>query len=310
MDAAVATWRASAIDLVHCDTIGLWQYADGFHGTPVVLAHHNVESDLIAQRCARESGGVRAAYLHREARKLRSLEATAGVQTAVNIVVSELDAARLRAIAPDARIDVVENGVDCEYWNTAEQTPSTNRIVFAGTLGWYPNRDAVEFILGQIWPALASRGPAYRLALVGRDPPSAARAAERADPRVEVPGFVPDVRPYLAGALACVCPIRVGGGTRLKILDALASGTPVVATEVAVEGLDLIVDKHYLPAETGEEFVAQIARLEQSPDLRRSLGAAGRRCVIERYDWSVIGNKLDTAYSHARRLPAPDREAL
>lgn len=296
------------LSLVHADTIGLWPYVDRSNPTaaPIVLGHHNVESELIARRAAQEGSAWRAALLRNDARKLAALERAAAPNAAVNLVVSQLDATRLQSIVPGAAVEVVENGVDIDYWQPDANPSASTTLIFAGTLGWYPNRDAVDFLVTKIWPALLETRADRRLILVGRDPSASARAAA-ADSRVEVTGFVPDVRPYMRSAGIYVCPIRVGGGTRLKVLDALAMAKPLVATAIAVEGLDLVDGQHYLRAETVEEFVAQITRLEQSPDLSASLGAAGRRFVVERFSWQVIGKQLDAGYARAlaTREPQP-----
>jgi glycosyltransferase involved in cell wall biosynthesis len=184
-----------------------------------------------------------------------------------------------------------------------------NTLVFAGTLGWYPNRDAVEFLLGKIWPAL-SMNVERRLSLVGRDPPTSARAAAAKDSRIAVTGFVPDVRPYLHSASIYVCPIRVGGGTRLKVLDGLAMARPLVATAIAVEGLEMVDGKHYLRAETASEFIAQIHRLETDAELRQHIGAAGRRLVVDRYDWHAIGGKLDAALERSAHQALTNRRVV
>jgi glycosyltransferase involved in cell wall biosynthesis len=298
---AVERWRTDRdLALVHADTIGLWPYADRLRErVPIVLGHHNVESDFLARRAAQEPSRVKAALLKRDARKLATLERTAAPTAAINLVVSALDGDRLAAVAPGAAVEVVENGVDLEYWTPSVETPRERSLIFAGTLGWYPNRDAVEYLLSAIWPALLASNPDRRLTLVGRDAGPMAVAAAAADPRVAVTGFVPDVRPYMRAASVYVCPIRVGGGTRLKVLDALAMGRPLVATGISVEGLDLVEGVHYLRAETPAEFVAQIERLELAPDVRAALGAAGRRFVVERFGWSVIGRQLDRAYQRA-----------
>jgi glycosyltransferase involved in cell wall biosynthesis len=301
LEAAVAEWRRDPeVALVHVDTIGLWQYVDGWAHTPLVLGHHNVESALIARRAAQEPTRWRRVLLRRDARKLAALEARAAPRAAVNIVVSRLDSDRLGTVAPGATIEIVGNGVDPDYWQPPHEPGPRGTLIFAGTLGWYPNRDALEFLLAEIWPALLATRADRRLIVVGRDPGPAARAAAAADTRVEVSGFVPDVRPFLRAAGIYVCPIRVGGGTRLKVLDALAMAKPLVATAVAVEGLDLEEGVHYLRADTAAEFVAQIDRLERSSALRQSLGAAGRQLVVDRYDWRAIGRQLDAAYARAR----------
>jgi glycosyltransferase involved in cell wall biosynthesis len=302
MRAAVASAVAQRRpDLVHVDTIGLWPYAEVPRraGLPTVLSHHNVESDLARRRAGRENASWRASILRRDADKLYALERSAAPLATVNTVVSRLDRERLETIAPGAAVEVVDNGVDVNYWAPDGAAEVPGSLIFAGTLGWGPNREAVDFLLAEIWPLLSMRRADRRLTLVGRDAGAAAVAAAAADARVVVTGFVPDVRPYLRTASIYICPIRVGGGTRLKVLDALAMAKPLVATAVAVEGLDVIDGTHYLQAETPAQFAAQVERLERSPELRARLGANGRRLAVERYSWSVVGGQLDAAYARA-----------
>jgi glycosyltransferase involved in cell wall biosynthesis len=166
-------------------------------------------------------------------------------------------------------------------------------------MNWHPNRDAVVWLVEDIWPALLRDDAGRTLSLVGRFPPRIAREAAEADARLRTPGFVPDVRPHLDVASVYICPMRIGGGTRLKILDALAMARPLVATRVAVEGLDLEEEQHYLPAETPEEFVRQVRRLDESPDLASRLATAGRVLVEQKYAWDRIGVRLESAYREA-----------
>ena len=296
MREAVCASVAEGFDLVHVDTLGLWPYVEWVTHLPLVLDHHNIESDLAMCRAER-ARGVRSVLLRRDAAKLRLLEAHAALRAAMNLVVSSLDAERLTAIAPLSDIMVVENGVDTAYW---QPTPTAGSgLIFVGTLGWHANRDALEFLLGEIWPALLATGADSRLTLVGRDPPDIARDAA-ADPRIQVTGFVDDVRPFFLEANIFVCPIRVGGGTRLKVLDALAMGKALVSTRIGVAGLHLQAETHYLAAETADDFVLQILRLEADPALSARLSVAGRRCVEERFDWGIVGEHLDAAYDRAQ----------
>lgn len=287
------------IDLVHADTLGLIGYTAPFRDTPVVLNHHNVESHMMARRADHERSTLGRAYLRREAEKLRALERRAAAAAATNLVVSELDRERLLGIVPSARVHVVDNGVDTEYFRP-QRPPgeAAEGLVFAGGLSWYPNRDAMEFFLREIWPRLLEDHPQTRATIIGRNPfPELVEAAR--DPRLEVPGFVDDVRPYLESAAVYLCPIRTGGGTRLKILDALAMAKPLVATAFAVEGLGLVDGEHYLRADDAEQTVAQVRRLREDPALRAKLAEAGRRHVEERYAWDVVGEKLESAYREA-----------
>jgi glycosyltransferase involved in cell wall biosynthesis len=297
---AVGRLRQERWDLIHVDTLGLVPYAWRIAGAAVVLNHHNVESHMMRRRAAREPGLLRRHYFARQGVRLARMERAECPRVRVNLVVSDLDAERLRSVAGRVATCVVPNGVDAEFFRPAPaDAQEIGRLVFAGGMDWYPNREAVRFLVQEIWPRVSNRCTGRRLTILGRDPPPELVQLARRDARVAAPGFVEDVRPYLQGSSAYVCPIRDGGGTRLKILDALASGLPVVATELAVEGLGLVAGEHYVRAETAGDFVAGIERLEKEPELGRRLAAAGRLFVETRYSWERIGRQLLAAYDEA-----------
>jgi glycosyltransferase involved in cell wall biosynthesis len=254
---------------------------------------------MMRRRAEKEPSRWKRLYFRREGEKLERLEREACPEVAMNLVVSGLDQTRLSEVVGQARIRVVDNGVDVRYFEPGESGGARDGgLVFAGGMNWYPNREAIHFFLREIWPALVADRPDRRVTIVGQDPPAELVAATR-DPRVTAPGYVPDVRPYLEAASIYICPIRDGGGTRLKILDALAMAKPLVATRLAVEGLDLEEEVHYLRAEAPADFVRQIRRLEGDGALRTRLARAGRELVERRYAWDVIGEKLDHAYQEA-----------
>ena len=152
------------------------------------------------------------------------------------------------------------------------------------------NVDAVVWFVNNIWPELSHQHPALSFAIVGRDPTPEVRAL--AGDRVSVTGTVPDVRPYYAGALAAVVPLRIGSGTRLKILEAMAAGIPVISTRLAAEGLDLADDTHLLIADSASEMIAAVSRLAASPELWRRLSRSGREAVSRSYDWRALTENL------------------
>jgi glycosyltransferase involved in cell wall biosynthesis len=290
-------------DLVHADTVGLVPYLDALPGVPFVLNHHNVESRMTLRRAGDEPSRWRRVYLRRDARKLAALERAACARAAANLVVSDLDGERLREVAGPVPVATVPNGVDVEYFRPGTPPAAPRGLVFAGGMGWYPNRRAVQFFLREVWPRLLADDPSRTVTIVGRDaPPELVEAAR--DPRVRAPGLVPDVRPYLDAAAIYVCPIREGGGTRLKILDSLAMAKALVATEFAVEGLGMVPEEHYLRAESPDEFVAQIGRLEADAALRDRLGRAGRALAERHFAWGVVRQRLDAAY-RAAGAPSP-----
>jgi glycosyltransferase involved in cell wall biosynthesis len=286
-------------DLVHLDTVGLHPYASLFGATPVALTHHNVESDMMETRARRETHPLKRWFFGLQARKLARLERAAAAAARVNLVVSDLDGERLRRIAPGCTTRTIANGVDVEYFQPDPGArPAPRSLVFVGGMSWYPNRDAMQFFAREIWPRLLATDPGWKAAIVGQSPPPEVIAAVRAG-QLAAPGFVDDVRPYLDAAAIYVCPIRTGGGTRLKILDALAMAKPLVATKFAVEGLGLTENEHYLGAETAADFTAQLERLAGDPGLRGTLSRNARRVAVERFAWDIIGEHLDSAYRDA-----------
>ena len=287
-------------DLVHVDSVVLAAYRAAIGDAPVVLNHHNLESALISQRSqTARSAGARWVLRH-EAAKLEALERDWVPRAAMNLVVSDLDGERLRQLAPGANVEVVSNGVDIDYFRAdPEIQPEPSTMVFAGGMDWYPNRDAMVFFAREIWPRLASANAQRRAIIIGRSAPR--ELIEVSDSRLQVLGFVPDVRPLVSRAAIYICPIRIGGGTRLKILDALAMSRALVSTDLGVEGLDLRPDVHFLRANTPDEFERQIARLEGDEGLRKRLGSAGRDFVQERFSWDVVGKMLLESYERAAR---------
>jgi glycosyltransferase involved in cell wall biosynthesis len=285
-------------DLVHVESVVLGAYRAAIADSPVILSHHNVESALVRQRSGTARNALARSLLRHEASKLEALERDWAPRAAVNIVVSELDGERLGRLAPNAKVEVVPNGVDTDYFRAdPEISPEPSTIAFAGGMDWYPNRDAMVFFARDIWPRLASTNTRRRAIIIGRSPPR--ELTELRDSRLEVLGFVPDVRPLVSRAAIYICPMRIGGGTRLKILDALAMSRALVSTDLGVEGFDLIPELHFLRANTPDEFERQIARLEGDQALRGRLGRAGRELVEQRFSWAVVGQSLLESFERA-----------
>ena len=286
-------------DLIHVDTAGMFQYVPPFLFIPIVLNHHNIESHMMIRRFENENNILKRFYFKKEAIKLKKFERHICPKCDVNIVVSDLDGFRLKEIVGNVRITVVTNGVDLEYFRPQKIGGiNDGGLIFAGPMDWYPNRAAVLFFLSEIWPKLMKDNPHRPITIVGKNPPKELLNAA-CHSRISAPGFVEDVRPYIDCAKIYICPIKNGGGTRLKILDALAMGKPLVATGLAVEGLDLVDGDHYLRAENASEFVEQIKRIENDGDLYNRLALSGRRFVENRYSWEIIGEKMEEAYREA-----------
>jgi polysaccharide biosynthesis protein PslH len=287
-------------DVVHFDTLGLAQYRQFVRSSGTVLNHHDIQSSLMARRAANDRNILRGHYWRSEARKLHEAEQRWCPRFEVNLVVSREDEKLLADSLPRIETMLVPNGVDTDYFRPRPD-PWGKTLLFCGSLDQYANRGAMNFFFDAIWPSLTRRLRNVEIYIVGRRPPKSLQRLSAGDDRVHVPGFVEDVRPYFRKATAYVCPIRDGGGTRLKILDALATGVPVIATRFACSGLSLEDGKHVLLAETPQEFVRQIDEVLSNATLRISLAAAGREVAERMYSWSVIGPSLIEAYETAAR---------
>lgn len=281
--------RQKSHDVVHVDTIGLMQYAHRIpKGRPVVLDHHNIESHMLERRAQRSAGWKRA-FFSLQARRVRALEVRWCGQVALNVVCSDMDADRLRRIVPNARIEVVPNGVDVDFFSAPPGNPRKKRIIFVGTLDWYPNTQAVRTIAHQIWPLLREADPEMECDIIGGRPPRDLVELARIDDRFHVHGFVDDIHPWLEQALCYVCPIRDGGGTKLKILDALAMSKAIVADPVACEGIDVEDGTNVLFASNPTEYVSAILRLRDEPAFRHRLEQHARDLAVSRYSFASVG---------------------
>jgi polysaccharide biosynthesis protein PslH len=282
--------------VVVCDSLQNEPNVRGL-GVPTVLSSHNVEAMILERLWSRVPNPARRAYLWLEWRKLRRFEAAAVRRFASCVVVSEDDARVFTDEYGARRVAVAPNCVDAAA-NRPQDVPHDGTIAFVGSMDWAPNKDAVRWCVEHVLPQihLATR---LRLRVVGRDPPADLVAWATARGPVEFTGTVDDVRPWVACALATVVPLRIGGGTRLKILESLAMETPVVSTSVGAEGLGLRHDRELLLADDAETFASSVIRLANEPETRRRLGIAGRERVVRDYDWASAGSVLESACAAA-----------
>jgi glycosyltransferase involved in cell wall biosynthesis len=259
---------------------------------PVVLFEHNVEHMIWKRLHDVEKRPWRRALLGLEWRKMRRYETAACARAGLTVAVSEADRALLAANAPGADIRAIGTGVDTAYFHPSDAAEAPATLVFTGSMDWYPNEDAILYFIAEVLPQLRQAVPGLSLAVVGRDPTERLRAACSAA-GVQVTGTVADVRPYVAEAAVHVVPLRIGGGTRLKILEALAMGKAVVATRVGAEGLPIVPGEHFLQADSPADFAQAVVTLLKDPGRRRALGMAGRRLVEERHSWAQVTRQFE-----------------
>lgn len=290
-------------DVVHFDTLGLAQYISLTNKCGTVLNHHDVQSALMTRRMENETNLLRKQYWKMEARKLRRAEVRWGEAVGLNLVCSPDEAKILLSNSSRMQTTVVANGVDTRYFSP-RRDPGGHTLLFCGSMDMYPNQEAMKYFFDAIWPTLRSRHKTIEMYVVGRQPPDWLKARGVSDDRIHVTGFVDDVRPYFQKATVCVCPIREGGGTRLKILDSLAMGVPVIGTSFACSGLHLEHDRDLLMVDDAGEFVRQVERLLGSAESRKRIASAGRELVERKYSWDVVGGSLIDAYQKVSMLNA------
>ncbi len=267
---------------------------------PVVLDEHNVEFDLLERMAARQSGWARRVFNRIEAAKFRREELAAARQAALVLTTSSRDAALLGARIPGLGTRVITNGVDCDYFACRAAAPRRPAgAVFTGATHYFPNEDALLFFALRIQDHLVAMCPDFHLTAVGGRP-RGALAALRSE-RFELTGFVDDVRPYMWQASVFVVPLRMGGGTRFKIVEAMAAGVPVVSTRIGAEGLPVTHGRELLLADDPRDFAEAVARVLSDPRLADALAQRGLWFVRKHFDWSVVGDRLHDALAPLER---------
>jgi len=299
-DALQRVLAENQFDLIQIESVHLMNYLPALRAAPnhpiVICDWHNVESDLMRQYAERERNIARRTYARRTAEMMAAAEKRALQEFDAHVVVSGPDASRLRAINSQAKISVIENGVDASYY-AGETSPVATRIVFVGSMDYHANIEGVANFARHVWPAINKVHSELRLTIVGRNPPPEITKLASM-PGVEVTGSVDDVRPFYREAVAAIVPLNVGGGSRLKIAEAMAASVPVVSTPLGAEGLDVSDSENILLANSREEITNAITRLMSDADLRARLIAGGHQLVRSRYDWQILGDKLVVLYQN------------
>ena len=280
-------------DLIHMDSLDLSPYLPMIPASiPVVCVHHNVESALLERR-AQSATGARAWYFRLQASLTEAEERRFMPRVALNVAVSEPDRAQLQRLAPAARFVTIPNGVDTTEVAALPDAPAG--IVFVGGATWFPNRDALEYFAGEILPRIRVHVPQVPVTWVGQ-----ASAADRQryheEHGITLTGYVDDITPYVQQSACYVVPLRVGGGTRLKILYAWAMGRAIVSTSIGCEGLDGTDGTDILIRDTPEDFADAVVQVLRDAQVRHRLASAGRALAVTRYDWEVITAGMSDDY--------------
>jgi glycosyltransferase involved in cell wall biosynthesis len=272
-----------------------------------ILDAHNVEYDNFRRMWKMSRWGLEKIHYGLESVKLKRDELDSCRSQHGILATSERDKRLFDSEIPDVPKYIVPNGVDPRFFSPSDRPFEPHSLVFTGHMQYQPNHDGIAWFLGEVMPRLLQRLPEAKLYVVGKDPPT--RIRSHASNNVVVTGWVPDVRPYVYKAAAYVVPLRMGGGTRLKVAEALSMKKPIVSTRVGCEGIDVVNGESAILADNPEAFVAGIIRVLGDAALQKRLAENGHKLMKDKYDWSVIGKSLQRAYEDVayRRKMAPGK---
>ncbi|HTV64488.1 MAG TPA: glycosyltransferase [Bryocella sp.] len=287
--------RTQTFDVAQIESMHLVAYARQIRlvapRTRVILDWHNIESEILDRYAQQGRNPLRSWYAQRTSSLSHGVEAELLRLCHAHTVCSERERDVLLARVPEARIEVVGNGVDCAFFaGTPAESGERRDLLFMGRMDYHANIDAALYFTREVWPLVRKRRPELRLTIVGAEPPRVILALR--EQGITVTGTVEDVRPFYRSALVSVVPLRVGGGTRLKVLEAMAAGTPVVSTALGAEGLAITPGKDILIADTPETMADAIVSLRANTSVWQALTASGGDLVRAKYDWEVVGEAL------------------
>jgi glycosyltransferase involved in cell wall biosynthesis len=288
-----------SFDVVHADQLNMAQYALQVPGARHILDAHNALWVLYGRLATQMRWGPQRLMLERDWRLLRRYEGRVVMDMDGVLAVSDEDRGALLSAARHLRdVTVIPIAVDTDELTPVERLPEADHLLHIGTMYWPPNIDGINWFLDEILPEIVRKRPGTVFDIVGARPPEALLARAQEDHHLTVPGYVEDTLPYLRAAGVFLVPLRAGGGMRVKILNALAQGMPIVSTTLGAEGIAVRNGEHLLLADEPADFAAAVLRLLRNPGLAARLGAAGRRLVEERYDYRVACAPIVALYEH------------
>ena len=259
---------------------------------PVTLFQHNVEAMIWQRHVSVPQHPLRRAYMRLQWRRMLRYEARQCPRFAHVIAVSAVDAELMRREYGATSVGHVATGVDLEYFRARARPAASRELVFVGSMDWMPNEDGIRWFASEIFSRVQERIAGARLTVVGRSPSAAIQELAERNPAIEVTGTVPDVRPYFERGAICVVPLRIGGGTRLKIYEAMAMGIPVVSTAIGAEGLPVRHGEHLLIADSRDEQVNAVCALLTDPLRSAALSANALRYVREHCSWDAVAESF------------------
>jgi sugar transferase (PEP-CTERM/EpsH1 system associated) len=285
--------RAEHADVILFDFLHTAVNLPSFVPCAKVLFTHNVESQIWLRRAGLEAHPLKKALLRRELLRMQRAETALCRKFDLVLTVSKEDRAYFENdfAAPPVR-DLL-TGVDTDYFSPRNGPRKPYNVVFVGAMDWFPNEDAVTFFVREVYPRVRKELPETTFTVAGRNPSKRVLRLAQQDASLEVTGRVEDVRPFLARADCCIVPLRIAGGTRIKIFEAMAMGKPVVTTSVGAEGLPVIRDQEIILADDPGSFSAAVLRVLRDPAWVRQIGVAARRTVCCNFGWDRVVAQLE-----------------
>lgn len=281
------------VDVVICDSIyrSLNIPLDNKHYK--ILYEHNIESTIIKRYFLNERNVFKKLFALIEYRKFENFQKKMWKKFNCCIVCSPVDKNIVMQKVKGINIFIINNGVDSSYFTADSYPLFKNSLLYTGQIGWYPNEDALIHFIKKIYPIIKKEEPLINFWIVGDSPSKRLQQLAKKDMSIILTGFVDDVRPYMGEAVVYVVPLRIGSGTRLKILEALSMKKAIVSTGIGCEGLEVKDNKHLLIRDDPEEFAGAVIELLRDDKLRKELGENGRKLIEEKYDWQVVFKNLD-----------------
>jgi sugar transferase (PEP-CTERM/EpsH1 system associated) len=284
--------QQESYDVILCDFIFAAGVIPWDWPTPKVLFTHNVEADIWRRHYEVATNPIWRAISWREWRKMEAAERRYLRLADRVLTVSERDRDAFASFLDLGKLTVIPTGVDVEYFQPMPVEETTNSLVFTGSMDWLPNEDAILYFVDAILPLIQQQCPDVSLEVVGRSPSRKLQALAEREKSVRLTGWVEDIRPFVAQGAICIVPLRIGGGTRLKIFEAMAMSKAVVSTSVGAEGLPLQAGENILLADTPSDFADSVVSLLRDPKERKRMGTSARVLVQEKYSWPKVAENF------------------
>jgi sugar transferase (PEP-CTERM/EpsH1 system associated) len=292
-------------DVILCDFIFAAGVIPWNSVTPKVLFTHNVEATIWRRHYEVATSPLWKAISWREWRKMEAAERRYLKLADHVLTVSETDRDAFVPLVDPERLSVVPTGVDIDYFQPMPIEELTDSLVFTGSMDWLPNEDAILYFVDAILPLIREKCPSVVLEVVGRSPSRKLQALAETEKSVRLTGWVEDIRPFVARGSVCIVPLRIGGGTRLKIFEAMAMGKAVISTSVGAEGLAVKTGENILLADTPKDFAESVIALINDSKRRQHLGTAARALVQENYSWSKVAETFAHTLQNVVASPRP-----